>query len=107
MMSLLLMEALLFRLDKIPFTCTYLPGAANLKLMLIPYMLAFTIYAYTLTTVERGLLKAPALFSAFIVVGALVLLVAAWHRRRRLWRRRCFVYDVTPVQVAEPLSLCH
>jgi hypothetical protein len=107
MMSLLLIEALLFRLDKIPFTCTYLPGRANLKLMMIPYMLAFTIYAYTMTTLERRLMGRPVLFVGFILVTGLTLLISASHRRGKLRTRRRFVYEVTPVQAAEPISLCH
>jgi hypothetical protein len=106
LVSLLLMEVLLFRLDKIPFTCTYLPGRANLKVMLLPYVIAFTTYAYTMTSLELRLMRRPTLFVAF-VIAAVLALVAVSNRRHRLRRCRSFIYDVSPLKVAEPLTLSH
>ncbi len=103
--SALLAEALLFRLDKIPFTCTYLPGKANLKLMLLPYIFAFTTYAYSLSTLERRLIPRPDLFVAFICALTLALAVLVSYRLRRLRGQRSFVYDMSPLPVAEPLRL--
>jgi hypothetical protein len=105
LMSLLLIEVLLFRLDKIPFTCTYLPGKANLRVMFLPYILAFTTYAYTMTSLELRLMRQPAQFAIFAVAAALVLAATVSYRHRRLRGRRSFVYDLTPLPVAEPLML--
>ena len=104
-MSLILIEILLYRLDKIPFTCTYLPGKANLKLMFLPYIFAFTTYSYTMTTLELRLLKRPALLVTFVVAALLVLAASVLRRHRKLKGGKSFVYDMSPLQVAEPLSL--
>jgi len=106
-LAFLLREALIFRLNKIPFTCTYLPGKANLKLMFFPYLFAFTTYAYTMTTLERWLMQKPILFTAFAFTAFLVLAASIACRNRKLSRRGSFVYDVSPLQVAEPLNLSH
>jgi hypothetical protein len=104
-LMLLLMEVLLIRLDKIPFTCTYLPGKANLKLMFLPYIFAFTTYAYTMTSLELRLLRRPALMAGFIAAGSFLLAASVLRRRRKLRERSSFVYEMSPLPVAEPLSL--
>jgi hypothetical protein len=106
-LALLLMEVLTCRLNKIPFTCTYLPGKANLKLMFIPYSIAFTTYAYTMTGLERRLLQKPGQFATFVLMASLVLAALAAYRSRKLRRLGSFVYDVAPLQAAEPLNLSH
>lgn len=67
-LSLILVDVLLFRFQKIPFTCAYLPGKANLKLLWPAYMLAFTTYAYTLTTLESWMLREPVRFAVFFAI---------------------------------------
>lgn len=103
----LLREALIFRLNKIPFTCAYLPGKANLKLMFFPYLLAFTTYAYTMTTLERWLMQKPIIFSAFAFAALFLLAASIAGRKRKLSRLGSFIYDVSPLQAAEPLKLSH
>lgn len=105
LLSLLLIEILLLGLDKIPFTCTYLPGKANLRLLIIPYLFAFTTYAYTMTALELRLMRNPVLFAAFICAAFVILSAAIARRNRKLSRRKSFVYEAVPLRVAEPLNL--
>ena len=49
-------EAVLLGFSKIAFTCSYLPGKANVKLLGVFYVAAFTIYAYSMAVVEWRLL---------------------------------------------------
>ncbi len=105
LMALLLIEVLLLRLDKIPFTCTYLPGKANLRVMIIPYLFAFTTYSYSMTALELRLMRNPASFATFICAAFLLLVAAVARRNRRLRQRGSFVYEINPLPAAEPLRL--
>lgn len=80
-LSLILVELLLINFRKIPFTCSYQPGKANLTVLGIVYWLAFTIYAYSMATLERWLLQDETRWVAFFILalGALGALV--------LWRK--------------------
>jgi hypothetical protein len=106
-LSLLLIEVLLFRLDKMPFTCTYAPGKANLKLWWWVYLFGFTNYAYTMTELEQRLLRQPHLFAPFFVVGVGLLLAAAAFRNRLIARLSAFRYEADAVPAPEPLILSY
>ncbi len=105
LLVLLLLECLIFRLDKIPFTCTYLPGKANLRLLILPYIIAFTTYAYTMTRLELHLVRNPARFATFACAAFLLLVAAVVRRHRRLRGTMRLVYEVRPLRTAEPLNL--
>ena len=83
--SWVLVEAALYRFDKIPFTCSYLPGKANLPYSAGLYFALFATYSTAMATIGYQALTGPG-------VGPLVLLVTtaaglafglAWHKRRR------------------------
>ena len=104
-LSLLLVEVLLFRLDKMPFTCTYTPGKANLKLWWWVYLFGFTNYAYTMTELEQKLFMHPRLFVAFFAVCIALLLAAAAYRNRMIARLSEFRYEAEAAPAPEPLIL--
>lgn len=104
-LALVLREILIFRLDKIPFTCTYLPGSSNLKVMFFPYLFCFTTYAYTIAAIESRLLLRPLAIGAFILGASLVLGATVAIRNRKISRLGRFVYDMRPLPAAEPLTL--
>ena len=56
-LSLILVELLLINFRKIPFTCSYQPGKANITVLGIFYWFAFTTYAYSMAALERWLLQ--------------------------------------------------
>ncbi len=75
-LALALAKLLLVRFAKIPFTCSYLPGKANVKLLAAGYFLAFLIYAYSMADLEAWLLPRPwrlMVFCATVLIG-----LAAW-----------------------------
>jgi hypothetical protein len=77
---LFLMEFLLLDFRKLPFTCTYLPGKANLKLRWPIYFFGFTTYAFTFTQMERWLLLNPErLFGFFLVTLLLLMSIKAYR----------------------------
>jgi hypothetical protein len=105
LLSLVLIQVLVFRLDKIPFTCTYLPGKANLKMWWWLYLFGFTTYAYTMAELERRCLQN---FASYLVcVGACLALLAAavLYRRRLIGTLSTFRYEAYAPPVAEPLEL--
>ncbi len=106
-LSLLLIELLLFRLDKIPFTCTYTPGKANLKLWWWVYLFGFTNYAYSMTELEQHLLRSPWLFVPFFAVSLALVVAAAAYRNRLIGRMTSFRYEADAGPAPEPLSLSY
>jgi hypothetical protein len=81
-LGVLLAEALTMTLDKVPFTCTYMPGKANIVKLWPLYLTIFSFYTVTMASLEAALLRgggiavAIGVFTAFTVVAAVV-------RRRR------------------------
>jgi hypothetical protein len=80
----LLVEVLLVRLDKIPFTCTYMPGRSRIGTIWPLYLTSFITYCYTTAAWERDALgrSIALLVAGGIVATAIVALTI--HRHRRL-----------------------
>ena len=83
-LALTLIEILLFKFPKIPFTCSYLPGRANLKGLWFPYFLFFVTYAHAMAKLEAWLFGNPLYFILFYAFAIPALLVAVMSRNR-LW----------------------
>jgi len=81
--SLLLLEALLVDFWKIPFTCSYPPGKANVTILWIFYWLAFTTYAYSIASLESWMVQRPARLIVFYLAAA--VLWAGFQLYRRRW----------------------
>lgn len=80
-LSLMLIELLLVNFRKIPFTCSYQPGKANIAVLGAVYASAFAIYAYAMATFERWLMYDDARWSAVIVVMLVILgAIMAWRK---------------------------
>jgi hypothetical protein len=70
--SLLLLEGLFWHYQKIPFTCTFVPGKAKVHVFWLPYVFGFLIYVSFLSSLERFLLFNPRYFlNYFLACGAL------------------------------------
>jgi len=107
-LALVLARLLLVNFAKIPFTCSYLPGKANVKLLGAGYFLAFLIYAYYMADLEARLLQRP---SYLIVFSAAVLVwLAAWdwwatRRNRGAHRGFAFRFEDDPEPTVRTLGL--
>jgi hypothetical protein len=84
--SWMLAELLMLRFPKIPFTCPYLPGRANIIFLWAAYAFAFLMFAYTLAGYERELLEDPARFARFATF-AVLFAAAVFARRKHLLRK--------------------
>jgi hypothetical protein len=76
--SLILMESLLIRFEKVPFTSSYLPGRRPLVETLLIYGMAVGIYVWILSMIVNW-----ALGGARSALGLFIILLAIWLRVRK------------------------
>lgn len=91
----LLMELLLLRFRKIPFTCSMPPFQNHVIMMVFLYVLGFTAFALLLPAIERRLLATPAL----LVLVPLAMAAAEYffqHARRDEDHDRFLIYEDRP-----------
>jgi hypothetical protein len=85
LMGWLLVELVLMRFDKLPFTCTYLPGKSGIFMLWPLYLNGFIAYCYTTAAAELALFNRPtALIKVLLVVLAAIVFLTV--RRRRALR---------------------
>lgn len=84
LMSLVLLEAVLWNWDRIPFTCPYLPGKRNLIQSFLLFGLALSSFAYFATYVEvlflDSAMKTAGMFGVLIVAVVFMRV-----RRKESW----------------------
>src|SRR5580658_8344080 len=102
--SWLLVEVLLASFEKLPFTCSYLPGKANLKMSWPLYLFGFTTYVSVFLTLEYWMLQHPVRFVWLAAVVALVQL-ALFIYRWRVGRDVALVFDEQPEPLVRTLNL--
>jgi hypothetical protein len=81
-MGWLLVEIVVMRLAKIPFTCTYFPGRSRVTMFWPLYLTGFITYTYTAAAWETDSLTQPARFANTLLVIAIatMMLTIARHR---------------------------
>ncbi|HVP47848.1 MAG TPA: hypothetical protein VMT32_14740 [Bryobacteraceae bacterium] len=105
LLSLLLVEGLLWRLDKLPFTCSYIPGRIPVVMLLTAYVVAFLFYTHVMAYLEREMLQSG--LATGISLGALF---SAWcglraYRKRARAKTEGFVFQQEPEPVVCTLNL--
>jgi len=103
----ILTEVLLFRFQKVPFTCSYLPGKANLKLFWFPYVASFSLYAYGMAAIERSMLEYPVRFLIFYAAAGGVLWYLKLKRRQLLPSERTVIFEEQAEPAVRGLNLSH
>jgi hypothetical protein len=104
-LSLLLIELLLYRFHKIPFTCSYLPGKANITAFWFLYWLGFATYAYTMASVEIWALHDPIRMAGMFLLGAIAVGVTYFYRNRLLNEGFALIFEDQPEPVVRTLNL--
>lgn len=79
----MLMEALLLGLDKIPFTCSFVPGKLNLKATWPLFVLAYLFYVTSVVALEILILRHPPLLAALLLAAAAAKLALHRHTTHR------------------------
>jgi hypothetical protein len=96
--SLILMEMLLVRFEKVPFTSSYLPGRRPLIETLLIYGMAVGLYVGALSTIVTWSLQEPRL-----TLGLFAALVAVWLKIRKDRREDLEIGKLEFEEVPEPL----
>ncbi len=81
-LSLILMELLFARFPKIPFTCSYVSGKAQIVILWPFYVLGFQCFGYAAASLEIWLRHDSYRYLLFYVISAALLLILAQHNRR-------------------------
>jgi hypothetical protein len=105
MLSLILIELLLFRFEKLPFTCSYLPGKANLKLWWPAYVIACILYSYGMTALELWLIRDMKRFGVFMLIAGVVLVQLHKYRSLFLKKMDAIQFEEMPTDQAVFLSI--
>lgn len=99
---LISLERLMRDFRKLPFTCAYLPGKSNMKLMFAVYATAFSLGATLATWIAVAASGNTRVFAVVALMCAAWLAWTRWRRRRAPgWER--LVYEDRPDW--QPLSL--
>jgi hypothetical protein len=104
-LALLLVDVLLAGFEKFPFTCSYLPGKANLKVSWPLYLFGFTTYISASVTLEYWMLQRPFRFVWLAAVAAAVQLALAIYRWRVAGHEVALVFDDQPEPMIRTLNL--
>ncbi|HEV2493747.1 MAG TPA: hypothetical protein VG204_11840 [Terriglobia bacterium] len=104
-LSLALAELLLLRFFKIPFTCSFLPGKANITVLGVFYWFAFSIYAYSMASLEAWMIKHPLSLLPFFALAISGLAALIRYRNRVLDEGFQFVYEDEPEPAVRRLKL--
>jgi hypothetical protein len=101
----ILVEILLLKFQKVPFTCSYLPGKANLKLYWFPYVASFSLYAYGMASIERIMLEYPVRFFIFYTAALAVLGYLIFRRWQLPPSERTVIFEEQPEPAVRTLNL--
>ncbi len=99
--SVLLIEVLTMELRKIPFTCSYPPGKANVTILWVAYWVAFLLYAFSMANLESWMVKRPRRLIPFYLIVAILFAGFEWWRRRADTVGIALIFD----DVADPAVL--
>jgi len=82
LLALILLNALLVWLRKIPFTCSYLPGKTSMAALALFYCVGFFLYSWGMAALERNMIRNPAALLLYYTLGIAALFGLAWLEQR-------------------------
>jgi hypothetical protein len=97
--SILLLEGLLWRYPKVPFTCTYVPGKAKVHVYWLPYVFCFLIYVLFLSSLERFLFADSRYFLNYFVICGALILASRLYQNLYVYPRQPIIYHEEPEPV--------
>jgi hypothetical protein len=103
--ALLLTELFFFKFNKVPFTCSYLPAKSHLAFLAGAYLYGFTIYTFTIGSLERWVGESPQRVAVFFVGVIAVWLGLSAYRRRTQDQMPAIVYEDNADPLVQQLNL--
>jgi len=88
-----LVEILLLRFRKIPFTCTYPPFQSHSALLLVAYLFGFVIFTSYLPELELWCLADPWRVSLFVPLLAIPLVAVHFYRKQMLEMDKNLIFE--------------
>ena len=104
-LSLLLIELLLVKFHRIPFTCSYLPGKSNITALWFVYWLGFATYAYSMASLEAWIFERPLRIAGFYLLGCALVAATYIYRNQYLAEGFTLVFEDQPEPVVRTLNL--
>ncbi len=105
LVSVLLTDLLLMNSEKLPFTCSYVAGKANLKMSWPLYILAYLVYVAALSAVDMLIMAHPLLLGPAAVLAGFVHWAMVIRRRPNPFGEPEFIYDERPEPAVRTLGL--
>jgi hypothetical protein len=93
LMGVLLVEVLMMRLTKLPFTCTYFPGNSRIGTLWPLYVSGFVTYSYTVAAWEERFFRQPRALAIFTMVIGSAIAFLTIRRRAHLAEVSGFSYQ--------------
>jgi hypothetical protein len=103
--SALLIEGFFFQFNKVPFTCSYLPAKSHLAFLGGAYLYGFTIYTYTMESLERWVGEDTVRTALFFLWVFTLLVGISLYRRRVLGDEFDIVYEDDRDPIVRQLNL--
>ena len=100
-----LAEVLIAGFAKVPFTCSYIPGKANVKLFWPLYLLALSAYAYGTARLELWLLAEPTRWVTACSALLLGLAFLRFYGHVLVRRSASFIYEETRDEALQEIGL--
>jgi hypothetical protein len=94
--NVLLVEILLVKFRKIPFTCSWPPFESNSGVILIAYLFGFFVFTGTIPDLERWSLADPLRVTCFVPLFAITLAVLYAYRKQMLEMDKHLVFEDLP-----------
>jgi hypothetical protein len=101
----LLLEAQMVGLEKLPFTCSYVPGKANVRSWWTLYVMAYLVYVGVLCWVDLKILEAPVRVVWFLAGAWGVWIGIERYRRRQMSCKVPLTFDERPAPAVLTLEL--
>ena len=105
LLGLFVIELALSGFAKVPFTCSYLPGKANLKIMFGVYWGVLIIGSEAITDLEQRALRNPAGYAWLLGITLLGWLAALLRGRLARGRMPVLHFEEQPEPVVPGLGL--
>jgi hypothetical protein len=100
LMGWALVEILLIRMFKIPFTCTYFPGRSRFTKLWPLYLTAFTTYCFTTAKLVKTVFLEARTWEPlayFVLLTTISIALLTWTRRRSLRSEAGFKFEEDPL----------